>query len=443
MPIPLAPLRTGDIEADLEALYQYVQQVQLQFANAVGYAVDPSMGEGGDASLTITDSLTNIVYTPGVELTVDGILIGHIDISFTKSDRSVDVIVFYREQGVANFKQSYASESPFRLISLRADTTYELQLAGQAANGSLGPMSTLTSVVVSTMSDVSPPLNLAAQATYQSVVLTWDAPVSVSLLKYEVQRASDAVFVTDLTVWDVYATRFVDDIGIIGTLHYYRVRAVDTIGGRSAFTATVSATTLNVPNASIDTQHLVDSAVTTAKIANLAVTTGKIADDAVTYAKIQNVSAASRILLRGSAAGAGDVQEGTAGTGLTISGTVLQLTDTIAQGTYTPTLVNTANITASTAYTCQYIRINNAVIVSGRVDVDPTAAGSTRLSISLPVASNLAATENLAGTAFNNAVAGLGAAIYADTAGDTAFMEWNATDTANRAMYFTFMYRIL
>ncbi len=48
-----------------------------------------------------------------------------------------------------------------------------------------------------------------------------------------------------------------------------------------------------------------------------------IANDAVTYAKMQNVSAASRLLGRGSASGAGDPEEIVLGTNLTMSGTTL------------------------------------------------------------------------------------------------------------------------
>jgi hypothetical protein len=54
--------------------------------------------------------------------------------------------------------------------------------------------------------------------------------------------------------------------------------------------------------------------------------TWTIDNDVVTYTKMQNVSAASRLLGRGSASGAGDVQEISLGTGLSMSGTTLSAT---------------------------------------------------------------------------------------------------------------------
>jgi len=73
-------------------------------------------------------------------------------------------------------------------------------------------------------------------------------------------------------------------------------------------------------------------------------TSWSIDNDAVTYAKMQNVSAASKLLGRGSAAGSGDVEEITLGTGLSMSGTTLSAT---GGGGGAPTdadyLVKTAN----------------------------------------------------------------------------------------------------
>ena len=116
---------------------------------------------------------------------------------------------------------------------------------------------------------------------------------------------------------------------------------------------------------------------------------------------------------------------------------------TLAASTYTPTLTNTTNVAASTAYACQYLRVGSVVTVSGRVDVDPTAAGQVVLGISLPVASNFANTNELGGAAASPTVAGQSAALLADVANDRATMEWIAVDVANRAMYFAFSYRVI
>lgn len=113
-------------------------------------------------------------------------------------------------------------------------------------------------------------------------------------------------------------------------------------------------------------------------------------------------------------------------------------------GTYTPTLTNVANLTASTAYQCQYMRIGTTVSVSGKVDADPTTTlTATQLGISLPIASNIGAVEDCAGTAFAPAIAGQGAAILGDATNNRAEMNWNAVDVTNQSMYFTFQYQIL
>lgn len=113
-----------------------------------------------------------------------------------------------------------------------------------------------------------------------------------------------------------------------------------------------------------------------------------------------------------------------------------------ATGRYTPTLTGVANVAASTAYECQFTRVGELVVVSGKVDVDPTAAVSTQLGISLPIASNLGAAEHCAGTAVCPTIASQSAAILGDATNDRAQMEWIAADITNQPMYFIFMYRI-
>ena len=115
----------------------------------------------------------------------------------------------------------------------------------------------------------------------------------------------------------------------------------------------------------------------------------------------------------------------------------------LASGTYTPTLTNTTNLDASTAYQCQYIQVGATVVVSGKVDVDPTAAVSTVLGISLPVASNLGAVEDLCGSAAASGIAGQSAALLGDATNNRATMEWIAINLTNQPMYFTFVYQVI
>jgi len=118
----------------------------------------------------------------------------------------------------------------------------------------------------------------------------------------------------------------------------------------------------------------------------------------------------------------------------------------IASGTYTPTLTNGSNVTASTAYACQWMRVGNVVTVSGKVDIDPNLTStSTQLGISLPIASTTGGAQNLAGTAVgdNGSALANAAQILADTANNRANLAFWSSSTANAAWSFNFTYVIL
>ena len=303
MALPDLIPRTGDTETDTQILWDYLWQLIADFPNAVGQAIEPTEGEGGDSSLTVDSVPTGIVYLPGSSLSIDGVIFGHIDVTFTLPDRAIDCVLFYREQSVSNFKVSYSSVSPLRLINLKVGTIYELQLSGQSANGSIGPRSTLTNVTLPTTSlDVTAPTGLLATATYQSIVLTWVAPVGGVLLEYEIQRADDSGFTTNILNISIDATYFINDLGTLATTRHYRIRSVDTGGSFSNYTTGVSATTINVPDDSI--------------------ITSKVLDDNITYAKIQETTAA-RLLGRGSAS-TGNPEELTLDAALVLTGTILE-----------------------------------------------------------------------------------------------------------------------
>ena len=116
---------------------------------------------------------------------------------------------------------------------------------------------------------------------------------------------------------------------------------------------------------------------------------------------------------------------------------------TLASGTYTPTLTGQANVAASTPSSCKYIRVGNIVTVSGSLAVTATSATvQTVLGISLPIASNLGATTDLAGSGASGGVLQAGT-IRGDSTNDWAQIVFIAQDTSSRGMGFTFSYQLL
>lgn len=112
-------------------------------------------------------------------------------------------------------------------------------------------------------------------------------------------------------------------------------------------------------------------------------------------------------------------------------------------GGYTPTLTNVTNVDASTAFALQYLRVGNTVTVSGKIEVDPTAAAATSVGISLPIASNFGAAEDCGGIGAAHAIAGQSGGIYADAANNRAELTYVAANTGNAAMWIHFTYQVI
>jgi len=118
--------------------------------------------------------------------------------------------------------------------------------------------------------------------------------------------------------------------------------------------------------------------------------------------------------------------------------------------TYTPTLTGLANVASSTAQICHYIRVGANVHVAGFINIDPTSATTaTQIRISLPIASTLSASSNVAGVAAREIVgastAPIAGYVIADEAPDNAaiLLFVSDSDVASRRWYFQFMYEII
>lgn len=167
-----------------------------------------------------------------------------------------------------------------------------------------------------------------------------------------------------------------------------------------------------------------------------------IITDSVSNTLLANM-AQDTIKGRASGAGTGDPTDLTAAQVATIISSAIASALNIVTGVYTPTLTIVTNLDSVTAAQCQYMRVGTTVVVSGRFTADATAAGLTEFGLSLPIASNIGAREDLGGVGSSNVVAGQVVEFSGDLTNDRAAVRWTAVDTASRVHNFIFMYRVI
>lgn len=113
-------------------------------------------------------------------------------------------------------------------------------------------------------------------------------------------------------------------------------------------------------------------------------------------------------------------------------------------GAWTPTLTNVANVSATTAFSCFYIRVGNQVFCWGLVNITPSTAGNatTSLQFSLPVASTFTGSGQLRGAANSN-VAQRGGSFQAIVTTNVAQLDFAAELTSSVRFSILFNYEVL
>lgn len=113
--------------------------------------------------------------------------------------------------------------------------------------------------------------------------------------------------------------------------------------------------------------------------------------------------------------------------------------------TYTPTRSAEANLDSSvTMAQAQYSKVGSVVTVSGRFTADPTlTATTTSFEMTLPIASDIGAVEDVAGVAFCGNIAAMGAEITGVVANNTAKVVWKSSDVTSQSWAYIFSYQII
>ena len=120
----------------------------------------------------------------------------------------------------------------------------------------------------------------------------------------------------------------------------------------------------------------------------------------------------------------------------------------VLSGTYTPTLTAITNISALTAFTCQYMRVGNVVTVSGKVYGSPTAISTeTQFRMTVPINSAMTAVEQAGGTGrSSNGSSGDGFVAFVNAYGtnEVRFSYWAPAILATGGnFWFSFTYLIV
>ena len=108
-------------------------------------------------------------------------------------------------------------------------------------------------------------------------------------------------------------------------------------------------------------------------------------------------------------------------------------------GSYTPTVTGGLNYDASTTFSCNYLQVGTVVMITGQINVDATAAGTTTFELSLPpIASDFTDTDDVSGTV--TGVADQVSTVIAVPANDRPLFNYVSPGSGITTLYFSYSY---
>jgi hypothetical protein len=283
---------------------------------------------GADATYTpdttAPNQVTGLSITSAWALNTDGSQRVTMLVTWTASGASdlSHYVIAIKEQGYADtfYIEHYSGTNRFTLENAPANFPFTVRVRAVDTSGNAGAWSSAINHTT-TRDTIAPalPTGLAAAAAFETIFLSWANPADADLSHVEIfehtsNASGSATRIATVQAASSAQGRFTRTSLATGQTRWYWLKAVDTSGNASGFTAGVSATTSQVPAVDIsgtiaDTQiaglaaskitgQLTDAqiaAIATAKltgqitstqISDLAISTPKLAAGAITTAKI-------------------------------------------------------------------------------------------------------------------------------------------------------------
>ena len=158
----------------------------------------------------------------------------------------------------SSYATTFTSNRTVELSPIIDNVEYTFRVRAVSANGYRGPFSSITFTGGGDTNAPAAPTNLAAEAGYKYISVTFDLPVDADFSRVEVFEGASSNFSNASSIGFTSGNRFIrTGLQNNATKHYW-VRSEDYSGNNSAFVGSVNATTFLVEETDL-TQSLIDT----------------------------------------------------------------------------------------------------------------------------------------------------------------------------------------